>query len=66
MLCQHLPADRGEGQVDHHEEEEEGPQLRHVHVEGGLRDGDEGKADGLLTIIFRYYLQNNENIFSLP
>ena len=28
----HLPADWGEGKVDHHEEEEEGPQLGHIHV----------------------------------
>ena len=40
--------DGGEGEVDHHEEEEEGPERGDIHGNGGLRVGNEGEADRLL------------------
>ena len=40
--------DGGQRQVDHHEEEEEGPERREVHGDGGLWVGNEGKTDRLL------------------
>ena len=45
--------DGGEGEVDHHEEEEEGPERGNIHRNCGLRVGNEGQTDRLLQEMLR-------------
>ena len=44
----YIPADGGEGKVDHHEEEKERPKLRNVHIKSGLGNSDKCKSGRLL------------------
>ena len=46
--CLHSPADRGQSQVDEHEEEEERPDGRSVHLKHGSGVGHEGEAGAAL------------------